>query len=60
MKFDRSQFGFISFTFVVRASALCTQLFVTMIKKQYLGIGAKLNLGKNVIHPSKVVSETDA
>ena len=56
---SRPPWLYISFSFVVRASALCTQ-FVTMRKKQSLGIGAKLNLGKNVIHPSKVVSETDA
>ena len=31
-----------------------------MRKKQSLGIGAKLNLSKNAIHPSKIVSETDA
>jgi hypothetical protein len=31
-----------------------------MRKKHFLGIGAKLHLSKNVLHPSKVVSGTVA
>ena len=42
-----------------RSSCICI-VHTTMRKKQSLGIGAKLNLSKNVIHPSKIVSETDA